>query len=218
LAYAYQAASTSDGLSAGVTEIGDKAEAKKKWRLCLDRGKLIKARIKELGGEIGKAGAGIVNAQRSSNAEPFLTLNGASTTLQSTGTSMRQKLPADVSLVLRRSSSINGSTLPPWDDTLAPHWNHDYQQQVGPSKQYGRRPELSPEQAAYQPRWKPMEQPNSADQPQSDIYQPSAHDVKVEQGIGANCSVVVSLELCLKHNIKWGTKVSTMQHLVMSTP
>lgn len=169
-------------------EIGDKNEAKKKWRLCLERGKLIKTRIKEMGVEVSKIGQDIIT--ESAVGVPVLNVEATQTSL------------------LRQSSSVNGVLIPLWDDTKAPGWFNSIANEAGPSKRYGKRPGLNLEQTAYQPEWRPFggtapSPPNSQDQ--KELVQL----IKVEQGMGANCSVVVGLELCLKHNLKWSRRVSS---------
>lgn len=170
-------------------EIGDKNEAKKRWRLCLERGKFIKARIKEMGVEVSKRGQDVV-------VQSPVPAGIAASNMAATHTSL-----------LRQSSAVNSIQVPLWADTTASGWFESISAEAGPSKRYGRRPALNQDQQAYQPEWRPSGKAlkgacTSGNQEQL------VHSVKVEQGMGANCSVVVGLELCLKHNLKWGQRVS----------
>jgi hypothetical protein len=113
--------------------------------------------------------------------------------------------------LLRQSSLVNGSNLPLWNDTRVPGWSEDILPEAGPSKRYGKRPRLNQDQEAYRPTWKSNRVPFQAVRAPSVPDPENAEMVKVEQGMGANCSVVVGLEQCLKHNLKWGRRVSRMR-------
>jgi hypothetical protein len=166
------------------SDIGDKAEAKKRWRTCLERGKLVKSRFQALGLEVSKVGQHVV------------------------GQDGRQDARTEYQNLLRQSSSVNGSYLPLWSDTRIPGWSETIIPEAGPSKRYGKRPMLNQEQQAYRPAWKSNRTTYQASNTPSRPDPENAEKIKVEQGMGANCSVVVGLEQCLKHNLKWGRRVS----------
>jgi len=172
------------------SDIGDKAEAKKRWRTCLERGKLVKSRFQALGIEVSKVGQDVVGQEPVSRA----------------GLAPRTEYQS----FLRQSSSVNGSSLPLWNDTKVPGWSETILPEAGPSKRYGRRPRLNQDQQAYRPAWKSNRTPFQAIRIPSVPSPEHAETVKVEQGMGANCSVVVGLEQCLKHNLKWGRRVRRM--------
>ena len=108
--------------------------------------------------------------------------------------------------LLRQSSAVNGVNLPLWKDTQSAGWCNTISAEAGPSKRYGRRPALNQDQQAYQPVWRASGTRLNSLRKDGD-RRDMIHSVKVEQGMGANCSVVVGLELCLKHNLKWNRRV-----------
>jgi hypothetical protein len=174
------------------SDIGDKAEAKKRWRTCLERGKIIKSHIQSLGMDVSKVGKNVITSPAKMQ------------TVQSI-----QDLKREQQSILRESSMVNGSFLPLWDDTHVPGWEETVSAEAGPSKRYGRQPALNRDQEAYQPTWEPrMKIPRRSCTPS--CFDNEAEAVKVEQGMGANCSVVVGLEQCLKHNIKFHRNVSLL--------
>jgi len=151
----------------------------------------VKSRFQALGLEVSKVGRNVVGQ------EP----------VSQTGQDARTEYQS----LLRQSSSVNGSKLPLWNDTRVPGWSETILPEAGPSKRYGKRPRLNQDQQAYRPTWKSIRTPFQAVGAPSVPDPENAETVKVEQGLGANCSVVVGLEQCLKYNLKWGRRVSEMR-------
>lgn len=207
-----------------------KQEAIKKWRMCLERADLVKKKVAAMGGQVGKpmdrtmattSGSAGINAKterdplersrrtKQDEAEQISILRRSS---------MLRRRPDRTSVVSNRSSdSANSLHLPLWHDAdatfLAPLTIAQVEQMVV-------RPELSPDQRALHATWENIY--NSANPffdfapclPQSRTHgQASAESIKVEQGIGANCSVVAGLNVLVAHNARWGTALG-MQNFV----
>lgn len=179
----------------------------------MERGKLIKERIKQLGGEIARTGTDVVNARTigAGAAQPVASRSGCTglaDAMSRDKASKKAAFEAEQISLLRSSSTINSLHLPLWTDTQSPAWAASIEPDLLEGKKLGSQPELSKEQLAYATEWKPMEKKFWTMMYKEGVNEANVHNVKVEQGIGANCSVVVSLELCLKHNLKWNKKVS----------
>lgn len=179
----------------------------------MERGKLIKERIKQLGGEIAKTGTDVVNARTigSTASQPLASGSNGDPLGEARArdkASRKAAFEAEQVSLLRNSSNINNLSLPLWSDTQSPSWAASIEPDLLEGKRLGSQPELSKEQVAYGTEWKPMEKKFWTMMYKEGVNEANVHNVKVEQGIGANCSVVVSLELCLKHNLKWNKKVS----------
>lgn len=185
----------------------------KKWRQCLERAKLVKQRVQAYGQDVAKHGSHVVakHASLSSTTPRQDSSQGGNTGISgaATGQAGLGQLSGPQVAVLRQSCRVNQSVLPLWQDTLSPDWPRTIEAEClsgEPSRRYGRLPSLSAEQSAYDPTWVPLQQDQAriSSSPTLEARKANVDRLRVEQGIGANCSVVVGLESCLRHNLATG--------------
>ena len=200
--------------------------------MCLERADLVKKKVTAMGGQVGKpvdrnlmpAGQSELTVKNDDPLDPFKDKRA-------------KQDQAEQMSVLRRSSTIrrrsqrsfssqNSNTtqidesaktlhLPLWNDAdatfLTPLSTVQVEAMIS-------RPELSPDQRALHATWENI---CNAANPFVDFgpclgtsrTQGSTNAIKVEQGIGANCSVVAGLNALVAHNARLGT-VLGMQNFV----
>jgi calpain-7 len=216
--------------STGIQQLGSdipatKQEAIKKWRMCLERADLVKKKVAAMGGQVGKPVDRTLGTEMGISAKT----DGDSTELATQ--TRRKRDEAEQISILRRSSTIrrhhssipvskqkplpqsNDSAkslhLPLWHDAdatfLAPLTIAQVEQLIV-------QPDLSPDQRALHATWENIYNPANPFVdftpclPQSPQEQPAqTRSIKVEQGIGANCSVIAGLNALVAHNARWGT-------------
>ncbi|KAI5450824.1 cysteine protease, partial [Naganishia albida] len=193
-----------------------KAEAIKKWRMCLERADLVKKKVVGMGGTIGKAVDRVPVAS---------SRNGVGDEAVQRAMKRRtQRDEADQISILRRSSTLQArppvSTsqiidsktlhLPLWHDAdatfLAPLPAAQLDAMVF-------QPSLSADQLAAHATWDNIYAPSH---PYTEFTPCLPCDdacskglLKVEQGIGANCSVVAGLNTLVAHNARCGTALGS---------
>jgi hypothetical protein len=194
--------------------------------MCLERADLVKKKVAAMGGQVGKP------VDRTLGTEMGVSVKTNGDSKERATQTRRKRDEAEQISILRRSSTIrhhHPSTsvskqkplpqtndpakslhLPLWHDAdatfLAPLTIAQVEQMVV-------QPDLSPDQRALHATWENIYNSSNPfvdftpclpqSQPQGQRTQ--AGSIKVEQGIGANCSVVAGLNALVAHNARWGT-------------
>ncbi|KAI5448820.1 cysteine protease, variant 2, partial [Naganishia albida] len=192
-----------------------KAEAIKKWRMCLERADLVKKKVVGMGGTIGKAVDRVPVAS---------SRNGVGDEAVQRAVKRRtQRNEADQISILRRSSTLQVrppvSTSQATDSkTLRLSLWHDADATFLAPLPAARldamvfQPSLSADQLAAHATWEDIytSDPYADFQPCLAIRSADGDDlVKIEQGIGANCSVVAGLNTLVAHNARCGTALGS---------
>ncbi|KAJ9115525.1 hypothetical protein QFC22_005286 [Naganishia vaughanmartiniae] len=219
----------SSGLAPVATALGnisgERQEAVKRWRMCLERADLVKKKVAAMGGEV------VAKPVATRKAE---VVEQASVNREEEGARRRKEDEAEQVNILRRSSVIrhqrqevsNSATaiafsaagkknelrLPLWHDAdgtfITPLTTTQLDSLVAC-------PDFSPDQKAWNAKWENIYTPTSPWVP-FEPFLPSfsknvdaevaghtgAAAVKVSQGIGANCSVVAGLNVLVAHNAR----------------
>jgi len=100
----------------------------------------------------------------------------------------------------RRGGVMNGVQIDMWVEPSEREWSIGKEGVFRDSRQ----PELADEQKALNAEW--AELPTST----WDVDEEKHIRLIVQQGPGADCSVVAGLGVCIEHNRKWGTTVSDL--------
>ncbi|KAJ9091431.1 hypothetical protein QFC21_007221 [Naganishia friedmannii] len=233
----------SSGLAPTATALGsttgERQEAVKRWRMCLERADLVKKKVAAMGGEVAVKPAA---ARRTDTMEQVLGSR------EEEGTIQRKKDEAEQINFLRRSSVIRHQRRTPLhtsrnttttaavtnrNDLRLPLWHDADRTFITPltTMQLDAlvvRPDFSPDQRAWEARWENMYTPScpwtsfqpflashSVDGDTSAAGGTGAAAVKVSQGIGANCSVVAGLNVIVAHNARQrGSRSLGVQNLV----
>lgn len=191
-----------------------KAEAIKKWRMCLERADLVKKKVVAMGGTVGKAVDRVPAASKGNRS-------AGDEAVQWAAERRTRRDAAEQISILRRSSTLqpgssasraistNGKSLhlPLWHDAdaifLSPL----------PAAQLDAmviQPSLSADQQAAHATWENIYTASNTFVDFSPCLPRNGSDpasVKVEQGIGANCSVVAGLNTLIAHNARCGTSL-----------
>lgn len=201
-----------------------KQEAIKKWRMCLERADLVKKKVTAMGGQVGKpvgtnpvpAGKGELTVKNGDPLDRFQDKRGKQDEAEQMSilrrsSTIRRRSQRSSSSRTRNATQTDESAktlhLPLWHDAdatfLTPLSTAQVEAMIFP-------PELSPDQRALHATWENI---YSAANPFVDFApcleasrtQGSTNAIKVEQGIGANCSVVAGLNVLVAHNARRGT-------------
>lgn len=186
--------------------------------MCLERANRIKLRVKEMGGEV------VTVTPKAAS--------GASSVASSSSPRIAVDSTADAGLnILRRASTIcssNGHAGRPialrlevdwsahrFSDTKLAASNHDSLSLSTEQKRWGARwsGKAGPSSPAQSGAWSMHKLDAALDTGfRSGSSHPNASQtasIRVEQGIGANCSVVAGLEACVEHGQRFGSKVGS---------
>jgi hypothetical protein len=189
-----------------------KAEAIKKWRMCLERADLVKKKVMAMGGTVGKPVERVPVVSMGNGS-------GGDEAVQRAEERRSRREEADQISILRRSSTLQARPspsapkssihqtlhLPLWHDADATFLS------PLPAAQLDAmviQPSLSADQRAAHATWENIYTASNPFVDFSPCLPRNGSDpalVKVEQGIGANCSVVAGLNTLVAHNARCGT-------------
>lgn len=185
--------------------------------MCLERADLVKKKVTKMGGQVGKPTHKVLTASKGRGENG----KGEDDAVQLAMERRTRQDEADQISILRRSSTIQGHSLlstpstttgktlhlPLWHDAdatfLAPLPASQLDQMII-------QPHLSPDQEAAHATWENIYNSSNTftefrPSLQTNDGRASTGSVKLEQGIGANCSVIAGLNALVAHNARWGT-------------